>query len=152
MNMLNYVKSWVPQSHWYLRCKGGWHNFEIQGAPVVSGSQQQFREGSWDPRLSYVVIIFECFFKKDFPSHSVQFDSLFYHFIYYNHIDHLCLSFLIIILYNISFIILFFIYPRTSQQPQSCIKYTSQETWAKQVQHNESLWWSKTSLSIYTRM
>ena len=39
-------------------------------------------------------------------------------------------------------IYLILVYPRTSQQPQSCTKYTSQETWAEQVQqHNESLWW-----------
>ena len=30
----------VPQSHWDLFCKGGWRNFEIQGAPSVNGSPQ----------------------------------------------------------------------------------------------------------------
>ena len=31
------------------------------------------------------------------------------------------------------FLNLILVYPRKSQQPQSCIKYTSQETWAEQV-------------------
>ena len=30
------------------------------------------------------------------------------------------------------------VYPRTSQRPQSCSKYTSQETWAVQVGHNKA--------------
>ena len=40
---------------------------------------------------------------------------------------------------------LILVYPWTTQQPQSRIKYTSQETWAEQEQHNDT----KTRLEIW---
>ena len=46
---------------------------------------------------------------------------------------------------------LILVYPRITQQPQSCIKYTSQETWAEQVQLNERLWLLKKYIPYFNR-
>ena len=52
----------VSQSHWDLRFKGGWQNFETQGAHLVNWSPQKFRGrgGGWDPRPSHA----DCCLKK----------------------------------------------------------------------------------------
>ena len=42
---------------------------------------------------------------------------------------------------NLYFLKIEYLFTLGSQQPQSCIKYTSQETWAEQAQRSESLWW-----------
>ena len=53
--------------------------------------------------------------------------------------------------YLVFFLNLILVHPRTSQQPQSCIKYISQETCAEQVQHNESLWWLRKYIPHFNR-